>query len=84
MLDWETTPPSYLNSHFGQVDLHRQFLSAVHVRIVGFLKSSLQFMQLVGGEGRTVPPVLFLGLVFIRKFPVTVVAGGQFWAQAIL
>ena len=55
----------YLNSDFWQVDFHCQFLPAVNIRIVTLLKSPLQFMELVGGEGCPVAAVLLLVRVII-------------------
>lgn len=54
---------SYLNSDFREVHLHGQLLSAVHIWVVGLLESTLQLVQLVGGEGGAVASVFLLGLV---------------------
>jgi len=51
---------AYLYAHLGQVHFHGEFLSAVHVRVMRFLESSLQLVQLVRGERRAVTPMLFL------------------------
>lgn len=59
--------PSYLNSDFREVDLHGELLAAVHVRVVGLLKGTLQLVQLVGGEGGAVAPVLLLGLLVLAR-----------------
>lgn len=58
----------YLNSDFWEVDLHGELLTAVHVRVVGLLKGTLQFMQLIGGEGGAVASVLLLGLIVLTRF----------------
>ena len=50
----------YLDPDFWQVDLHGELLPAVDIRVVGLLEGSLQLMQLVGGEGRPIPPMLLL------------------------
>ena len=55
---------NHLDSHFWQVNLHGEFLPAVDVRVVGLLESSLQLVQLIRGEGCSVPPVfLLVGIV---------------------
>ena len=58
---------SYLHTDLWQVDLHGQLLTAVYVRVVGFLECSLQLMELVRGEGGAVPSVLLLGIVFLGR-----------------
>lgn len=63
---WRTS--SYLNSDLWEVHLHGEFLTAVHVWVVGLLEGTLQLMQLVGGEGGAVASVLLLGLVVLARF----------------
>lgn len=58
---------SHLHSDLGEVHLHGQLLSAVHVRVVGLLKGTLQLVQLVGGEGGAVASVLLLGLLVLAQ-----------------
>lgn len=58
---------SYLNSDLWEVHLHGKLLTAVYIWIVGLLKGTLQLVQLVGGEGGAVAPVLLLGLVFFAR-----------------
>ena len=55
----------YLNADFRQVDLHGQLLPAVDVRVVGLLEGPLQLMELIGGEGGAVSPVLLLRVVIV-------------------
>ena len=50
----------YLDSDLGQVDLHGQFFSAVHIRVMRLLECPLKLMQLVGGEGGAVSKNLVL------------------------
>jgi hypothetical protein len=54
------TGEAYLYAHLGQVHFHGEFLSAVHVRVMRFLESSLQLVKLVRGERRAVTPMFFL------------------------
>ncbi len=35
---------THLNANFWEVDFHSQLFSTVHIRVVGFLKSTLQLM----------------------------------------
>lgn len=63
---------SYLHSDLRQVDLQRQLLPAVHVRVVGLLEGSLQLVQLEGGEGGPVPAVLLLRVLVVRQLGVSV------------
>lgn len=65
---WRT----YLHSDLRQVDLQRQLLPAVHVRVVGLLEGSLQLVELEGGERRPVAAVLLLGVVVVGQFAVSV------------
>ena len=58
---------TYLHPDLRQVDLHGQLLTAVHVRVVGLLEGPLQLVELVGGEGGAVAPVLLLGLVVLAE-----------------
>lgn len=58
---------SYLNSDLGEVHLHGELLTAVHVWVVGLLEGTLQLMQLIGGEGGAVAPVLLLGLIILAR-----------------
>lgn len=58
---------SHLHSDLREVHLHGQLLSAVHVRVVGLLKGTLQLVQLVGGEGGAVASVLLLGLIVLAQ-----------------
>jgi len=60
-----TERPPYLHADLGQVDLHGQLLAAVDVGVVGLLEGALQLVELVGGEGGAVPPVLLLGLLLL-------------------
>lgn len=53
----------YLNPDLWQVDLHGQLLSTVHVGIVRLLEGALELVELVGGEGGAVTPVLLLVVV---------------------
>ena len=57
--------PLYLNADFWQVDLHGQLLPAVDIRVVGLLEGPLQLMELIGGEGGAVSPVLLLRMVVV-------------------
>ena len=57
-----TSLPAYLDPNLWEVDLHGQLLAAVHVGVVGLLEGALQLVELVGGEGGAVAPVLLLGL----------------------
>ena len=59
---------TYLHSDFRQVDLQGQLLSAVHVRVVGFLEGPLQLVQLEGGERGPVPAVLLLVALVVGQF----------------
>jgi len=61
----------YLHSDLRQVDLQRQLLPAVHVRVVGLLESSLEFVELEGGERCPVPTVLLLGVFIVGQFSVS-------------
>lgn len=61
-------PGTNLHPDLRQVDLHRQLLAAVHVRIVGLLESPLQLVELEGGERGPVPPVLLLGVLVVGQF----------------
>lgn len=56
---------SYLNADFWQVDLHSQLLPTVDIWVVGLLEGSLQLMELIGGEGGAISPVLLFGVVLI-------------------
>ena len=49
---------AYLNSGFGEIDLHCDFFSSVYIGIVRLLKGSLQFLELGRGESRPNPPLL--------------------------
>lgn len=62
----------YLHSDLRQVHLQGQFLSAVHVRIMGLLESSFQFVELEGGERGSVPTVFLLGVFIVGQFTVHV------------
>lgn len=76
---------AHLHSDLRQVDLQGQLLSAVHVRVVGLLKGAFQFVQLEGGEGGSVPTVLFLLVLVVWQFAVSVRrvrAGGGFTRAA--
>lgn len=55
-----TSVRAHLHAHLRQVDLHGELLARVHVRVVALLEGALQLVQLVGGEGGAVPPVLLL------------------------
>lgn len=59
---------AYLHSHFWEVNFHGQLFTAVNVGVVGLLEGTLQFVQLVGGEGGSVAPVFLFGLIFLRGF----------------
>lgn len=63
---------AYLHSDLRQVDLQRQLLPAVHVRVVGLLERPLQLVQLERGERRPVPTVLLLGVLVVGQFAVPV------------
>lgn len=68
---------TYLHSDLRQVDLQRQLLPAVHVRVVGLFESSLQLVQLEGGECCSVPAVFLLRVFIVGQFSVSVR-----WARA--
>ena len=77
---WRTT---HLNTYFREVDLHGELLPGVDVRIVGLLERSLEFVQLVGREGRPVTTMLLLASVAVyilsaacAEFLVAAAAGG--------
>lgn len=57
----------YLDTDLKEVDLHGQELPAVDVRVVGLLKGLLQLMELEGGEGGAVAPVLLLRVDLLWK-----------------
>ena len=57
----------YLDTDLKEVDLHGQELPAVDVRVVGLLKGLLQLMELEGGEGGAVTPVLLLRAVLLWR-----------------
>ena len=62
----------YLNSNFWKIHFHGQLLPAVDVRVVRLLKGPLQLVQLVGGEGGPVAPVLLLvGVIVPISMTVT-------------
>lgn len=63
---------TYLHSDLRQVNFQRQLLSAVHVRVMGLFKRSLQFVELESGERRPVPTVFLLGILVIGQFAVSV------------
>ena len=72
----------YLNSDLWQIDLDGELLSAVHIRVVRLLEGALEFVQLVRGERRAVPPVFLLDRVVrvvvvadvnVLQLPVTAV-----------
>lgn len=60
-------PSSHLNSDLWEAHFHGELLAAVHIRVVGLLEGTLQLMQLVGGEGGAVAPVLFLRLIILAR-----------------
>lgn len=62
----------YLHSDLRQVDLQRQLLPAVHVRVMGLFESPLQFVELESGECRPVPTVFLLGVFIIGQLAVSV------------
>ena len=49
-----------LHAGLGEVGPHGQLLPRVHVGVVGLLEDLLQLLQLVAGEGGSVPPLLAL------------------------
>lgn len=49
---------THLYSCFAQVQSHGEFFSGEHVRVLSFLESSFQLVQLVRGEGRSTSPDL--------------------------
>lgn len=58
-----------LNTYFREIDLHGKLLSGVDVRVVGLLERSLEFVQLVGREGRPVATMLLLAPVAVYVLP---------------
>lgn len=81
-----------LHPYFRQINFHRQLLPRVHIGIMALFESPLQLVQLVRGEGRPVPAVLFLvsgrsrrrllvaacGLVFGGRLEAIVAVAGTF------
>lgn len=63
---------THLDADLRQVDLQRQLLSAVHVRVVGLLEGSLQLVKLEGGERGPVPAVFLLRVLVVGQFAVSV------------
>lgn len=50
--------PAHLHAGLGQVDLQRQLLSRVDVRVVGLCEDPLQLLELRAGEGGPDAPLL--------------------------
>lgn len=62
-----TSELAYLDSDLRQTDFHCKLFPGINVRVVGLFKSSLQFMELVGGERGSIPPMFFLRSVKILQ-----------------
>ena len=51
---------SYLHTRLSEVDLERELLARVDIRVVRLCKHALQLLQLGAREGRADPPLLAL------------------------
>lgn len=71
-----TFDESYLYAHLGQVHLHGEFLSTVHVWVMRFLEGPLQLVKLVRCEGGTIPPMFLLTRVATGAASATLTCGG--------